>query len=538
MRRLHLILIVIVVGMVTSVSGHADTILSATLTNAQENPPAVPTTTSTPPAPRPASFGIAVFTLNDSQTAMSFTATIFNIDVTGSQTPDTNDNLTAAHIHAPAADPTINAPVVWGFFGMPFNDPDDSSVTPFATGVGGVFSGTWDGSEGNGTTLSAQLDNILTGQSYINFHTVQFGTGEIRGAIVQRSTPAVFQAAGLTAGSIQGTVDIFRAALGEPNNLNKPGPLPVVGRREINWDGAVLGTNATTDPVTPFDVFLNTRGARFTTPGTGLSQGPPSGGPPGTPPPGGLASLFNNPTYGTIFSTFSPLRLFTPVGSNITEALFFIPGTNGATPATVRGFGAVFTDVDQPDGSGPSKKRGNRGASTLIEYFGVDNKVLFSSFVPASPDDASLSFFGIVFDQPLIARVRITTGDVAPGPDDDGKNDIVVMDDFIYGEPVESTTVQGAKKDAKDLLATDENARTEAAAPGTHTLTVISGSGSGRYPADTFDIKVTADPPSPGKKFCGWKGDTVILASQDSTTTATITSRDVTIEATYCDVSK
>jgi hypothetical protein len=177
-------------------------------------------------------------------------------------------------------------------------------------------------------------------------------------------------------------------------------------------------------------VFLNTRGGQFTTPGVGLSQAPPSGG-----PQGGLAALFNNPTYGTIFSTFSPSRLFTPVGSNVTEALFFIPGTNGTVPATVTGFGAVFTDVDQPDGSGPSKKRGNRGASTLIEYFGADGKVLFSSFVPSSPGDASLSFFGVVFDEPLIARVRITTGDTAPGPDDDERQDIVVMDDFIYGEP-------------------------------------------------------------------------------------------------------
>ena len=88
MRRLNPILIVIVVGMVASASGHADTVLRATLTNAQENPPAVPTTTSTPPAPRPASFGTALFTLNDSRTAMSFTATIFNIDVTGTQTPN------------------------------------------------------------------------------------------------------------------------------------------------------------------------------------------------------------------------------------------------------------------------------------------------------------------------------------------------------------------------------------------------------------------------------------------------------------------
>jgi CHRD domain len=133
-------------------------------------------------------------------------------------------------------------------------------MIPFATGVGGTFTGTWDQTEGNGTTLSDQLNNILTGRSYINFHTTQFGGGEIRGAIVQRSTPAVFQAAGLTAGSIQSTVNIFRSALGEPNNLNMPGPLPVVGRREINWDGGG-GVDTTTAPVTPF-TFSRTPAAR------------------------------------------------------------------------------------------------------------------------------------------------------------------------------------------------------------------------------------------------------------------------------------
>ena len=246
--------------------------------------------------------------------------------------------------------------------------------------------------------------------------------------------PVVFQAAGPKAAvptddsSIQSAVDAFRAALGEPNHGNTTGPF-TVGRREINWDGGGSTDTTPLPPVTPFNVFLNTRGGQFTTPGVGLTQAPPSGG-----AQGGLEVLFNNPTYATIFSTFSSPRLFTPVGSNVTEALFFIPGSNGATPATVRGFGAVFTDVDQPDGSGPSKKRGNRGASTLMEYFGADGNVLFSSFVPASPGDASLSFFGIVFDDPVIARVRITTGDTAPGPDDNGK-DIVVMDDFIYGEP-------------------------------------------------------------------------------------------------------
>src|SRR5437667_2841837 len=228
--------------------------------------------------------------------------------------------------------------------------------------------------------------------------------------------PTVFQAAGPTAASIQSTVDAFRAALGNPNNGNASGPLPS-GRREINWDGG--GANATTDvPVTPFNVFLNTRGAQFATPGTGLSQTPPSGG-----PQGGLAVLFNNPSYANIFRTFSPLRLFVPVGSNITDALFFLPGSNGTLSATVAGFGAIFTDVDQPDGSGPANKRGDRGASTLIRYFGADGRLLFSSFVPASPGDGNLSFFGIVFDDARIARVQITTGNVALGPDDSKRQD-------------------------------------------------------------------------------------------------------------------
>src|SRR5215813_11862327 len=70
-------------------------------------------------------------------------------------------------------------------------------------------------------------------------------------------SPTVFQAAGSTAASIQSTVDAYRAALGDPNNLNNPNHLDQsgqpVGRREINWDGG--GANVTTDvPVTPFNV--------------------------------------------------------------------------------------------------------------------------------------------------------------------------------------------------------------------------------------------------------------------------------------------
>lgn len=184
MFRLRTTLLVSTFALLIATSGYAGTILSANLTNSQENPPTTPTLTTG--GARPASFGTATFFLNDAMTAMTFSATIFNIDITGAQTADVNDNLIAAHIHAgPLVTPITNGPVVWGFFGAPFNDnnPDDAVVTAFSTGVGGTFSGKWDLLEGNNTTLAAQLDNILSGRSYINFHTTQFGGGEIRGAI-------------------------------------------------------------------------------------------------------------------------------------------------------------------------------------------------------------------------------------------------------------------------------------------------------------------------------------------------------------------
>src|SRR4029079_5853911 len=68
------------------------------LTNSQEVPPTVPTTTGG--VARPASSGTARLQFNDAQTAMTLNATVNNIDFTGAQTADTNDNLTNAHIHA------------------------------------------------------------------------------------------------------------------------------------------------------------------------------------------------------------------------------------------------------------------------------------------------------------------------------------------------------------------------------------------------------------------------------------------------------
>jgi CHRD domain/PEP-CTERM motif len=175
-------------------------IFTANLTTSQE-PGVINPTTSTG-APRPVAFGFGTFVLNDAQTQFSMDVTVFDIDITGAQTPDTNDNLVAAHIHVgvPATPLPPTFPVRWGFFGAPDNDnnPDQLMITPFASGVGGRFTSIWDAPEGNaGTTLATNLPFILQGLSYINFHTVQFGGGEIRGQILPTPEPASLALMGL-----------------------------------------------------------------------------------------------------------------------------------------------------------------------------------------------------------------------------------------------------------------------------------------------------------------------------------------------------
>jgi hypothetical protein len=215
------------------------------------------------------------------------------------------------------------------------------------------------------------------------------------------------EGSGADPASIQGVVDAFRFILGDPNNGNSPGPLGS-GRREINWDGG--GATTASPAGTPFAGFQNTRGALFTTPGTGFLQTPLDA-------PEFLAI---NPTYGATFEFFSPVRIFTAVDSNIIDATFTVPG-NPAQQAFITGFGVIFSDVDVPD-------------SATLEFFDLGGSSL--GVFSAPPFNTGLSFLGVNFNAgEMIGRVRITSGAVAPGPDDDPASDVVMMDDFLYSEP-------------------------------------------------------------------------------------------------------
>ena len=232
-------------------------------------------------------------------------------------------------------------------------------------------------------------------------------------ASIATAAPVVFEASGAGATDIQAAIGGFRAFLG--GNNNGVGGSFTDGRREINWD-AVPDAFAAPNLMPPNFFNANSpRGAVFFTPGTGFQLSADGSNPTNTP------VRFGNihPEFPEIFTAFSPERLFTALDSNVVETLFFQPGTS--TGATVSGFGAVFTDVNDDD-------------STKIEYFDVGGRLLFSRNVLAGPTHrGSLSFLAVGFDEgERVFMVRITSGNrVLEVP----SRDVVVMDDFIYGEP-------------------------------------------------------------------------------------------------------
>ena len=249
---------------------------------------------------------------------------------------------------------------------------------------------------------------------------------------VTLTLPAFSQAQIITSGSgstpadITGVVNTFRTSIGtlNPNVVGSFGS----GRREINWDGVPDGFSAPNNLPANFFNVNSPRGTVFSTPGTGfqVSANAASGNP----------VRFGNidPSYPGTFQTFSPQRLFTAIGSNVLDVSFFIPGSS--TAALVRSFGSVFTDVDL-------------ASTTSIQYFDLANVSLGTFFAPVTPPSGTsaqgLSFLGVDFGTSLISRVRITNGNSLLGAgvlDSNGNpTDLVVMDDFIYSEPIGITAV-------------------------------------------------------------------------------------------------
>lgn len=249
---------------------------------------------------------------------------------------------------------------------------------------------------GNGDNLAGpdgqQVEGTRVGQS---------PSGEVRSSFrVTKGT-----------GDITATVVQFRDTLGQPVNGGTAGQQPG-GRREINWDGVPAAqTNVNTFPADFFNTNVKA-GAIFSTPGSGFRNSDND-----------FADL--NPAYAAQFEAFSKPKTFMPIGSPEMDVAFRVAGSD--TPAAVKGFGIVFSDVD-------------RVGSASIKLFDAKGRSLGRYFAPARSDATGLSFVGVVFDDPIIARVTIASGQAAidaglQDVTDGGFRDLVVTDNFLYSEP-------------------------------------------------------------------------------------------------------
>ncbi len=262
----------------------------------------------------------------------------------------------------------------------------------------------------------------LAGKCLLNLLAIFLLVNLVSAAAVVR------QASGANNVAINAAVSLFRLDLGGQLNPNTMQTF-TTGRREINWDDIPEQSAYPNSIPGHYYNTVSPAGVIFSTPlnnwnlntgnfmvSTGLNPGP---------------TRFENidPSYDDALRLYSGERIASVrpypgiEAPSIINVHFFIPGTD--TPATVRGFGIVFTDVDSAE-------------NATVRFFGVDGRVLTGIQSPL-PANNGLSFIGVSYNAgERIARVEIKCGkDPLRLGNVDGQNgiDVVAMDDIIYGEP-------------------------------------------------------------------------------------------------------
>jgi hypothetical protein len=132
-----------------------------------------------------------------------------------------------------------------------------------------------------------------------------------------------------------------------------------------------------------------------------------------------------NPGYADQFESFSKAKTFMASGSPRMTLTFRLAGSD--TEAVVSGIGIVFSDVDR------------EGAASITLY-APDGENLGEYAAPTRTDAVGHSFVGVVFDRAIIGRVEVRSGETALGAGTNdvssgGNHDLVVTDDFLFGEP-------------------------------------------------------------------------------------------------------
>ena len=215
-------------------------------------------------------------------------------------------------------------------------------------------------------------------------------------------------------GNINAKLDQFRQVLGATLNTT---PGAVGGRREINWDGvpdSLLGKSLPND-------FFNPVGteASLASRQRGLLYEPVG------------EFVVSNDNFTAVnsqaasqFAAFSGTNAFTNTNAVLWQIDPKVPGETA--DATIQGMGIVFSDVDVE-------------SSTFMEFFS-ESRSLGKFFVPKHDNTTNFSFLGVYFKNEKVTHVRVGhDGKLADGEKDisqGGTHDLVVLDDFLYDEPV------------------------------------------------------------------------------------------------------
>ncbi len=147
--------------------------------------------------------GRATFTLNDDQTELSYLLEVFNID-----------SVTQAHIHQ--GGPDVNGPVGVFLFGLVEGGGPVNGVLSSGTITEDDLIGPWAGD------MAGFLNDLLTGNTYVNVHTTTNPPGEIRGQIMTEPlTKAEQERASLSGFSITHYV-VWRIDDGNPVQVSQP----------------------------------------------------------------------------------------------------------------------------------------------------------------------------------------------------------------------------------------------------------------------------------------------------------------------------
>src|ERR1700704_626132 len=142
------------------------------------------------------------------------------------------------------------------------------------------------------------------------------GLATLMAASSVQASPITFSGVALDIAGITPIRDAFRTAIGGGTSAGPNGSFGGL-RREINWDGVPDALSAPNLLPANFFNVNSPRGVVFSTPGTGFEVSANAGVAP-------IQFDNINAGYSSTFEPFSTQRLFTPLGSNITDVSFFL----------------------------------------------------------------------------------------------------------------------------------------------------------------------------------------------------------------------